>query len=69
MAKIEAHRECPICNKEFSVTVEFDKFQAWQRGDMHIQDAFPELTPDQRELFLTGYCRDCWKNIFSGEEE
>jgi hypothetical protein len=35
----------------------------------HIQDAFPYLTADQRELILTGITDDMWNNMFGGDEE
>lgn len=39
---------------------------AWDRGAF-IQDAFPSLTPEQREFIKTGITPDEWNGIF-GEE-
>ena len=41
---------------------------AYQDG-AHIQDAFPYLTADQRELILTGMTDEMWKDAFGDEEE
>lgn len=29
----------------------------------HIQEVFPYLNPDQREMFITGMCPVCWKRM------
>jgi hypothetical protein len=41
---------------------------AYQDG-AHIQDAFPYLTVDQRELILTGMTEEMWNDTFGDEEE
>ena len=40
----------------------------WQMKGFMIQEAFPRLTPEEREFLLTGITPDEWKKIFSGEE-
>jgi hypothetical protein len=37
----------------------------WYNGDGLIQDIFPNLDADQRELIMTGTHSECWKEIFS----
>lgn len=41
---------------------------AYQDG-AHIQNAFPYLTADQRELILTGMTDEMWGESFGEEEE
>jgi hypothetical protein len=31
----------------------------WQMRGIHIQQAFPNLSPAQREFLLTGVCPNC----------
>ena len=40
----------------------------WSMRGMHIQDAFPFLTPDEREFLLTGMTSEEWAELF-GETE
>ena len=40
------------------------QLDAYANGAM-IQDAFPNLTPDQREFIKTGYTAEEWEQIFS----
>jgi hypothetical protein len=57
---------CPLCNKSSVMDVEEDRLIAWQKG-RHIQDAFPNLTADKRELIVTGTHPACWDEML-GEE-
>ncbi len=41
---------------------------AYQDG-AHIQDAFPYLTANQRELILTGMTDEMWEDAFGEDEE
>lgn len=34
-----------------------------------IQNAFPNLTADEREFLLTGYTPEDWKEMFPDEED
>ena len=47
-----------------SVTLE--QYQSWQNGTL-IQDAFPQLTPDEREFIKTGVTPEEWDAAFNGE--
>lgn len=39
----------------------------YERGGL-IQEVFPNLTPDEREFYKTGYTKEDWNTIF-GEDE
>ena len=39
----------------------------YERGGL-IQEVFPNLTPDEREFYKTGYTKEDWNAIF-GEDE
>lgn len=51
---------CFHCNAESQVLILKAQFWAWQNG-LYIQDAFPHLNADQRELVKTGIHPECWK--------
>ncbi len=54
------------------IAVDEMKYMAWKagmlKGDPLIQDAFPELTADEREFILTGITSQEWDDMFSEEE-
>lgn len=72
MKLYEFERQSPLTGKINTMTLPIApvQFQAWveHKNPRFIQDAFPQLTPDQREFLLTGYTPEDWDAIF-GEEE
>ena len=63
-------RVSPISGKvnslDLNITVE--QLAEWQAG-AYIQNAFPNLTPDEREFLKTGITAEEWEAMFAGEEE
>lgn len=57
---------CLVCNKTGELTIEAESFEKWQSGTF-IQDAFPELSADQREMLMTGIHGKCWDQMFPNE--
>lgn len=55
---------CPECQDINFVRVEKNDYYAWKRG-AYIQNAFPYLNGDQRELLQTGICNTCWDKMFA----
>jgi len=44
--------------------------QVWQyRNGALLQDAFSNLTAEEREFFKTGYTAEDWEMMFGTEEE
>ena len=47
--------------------------QCWSqngtRTGKHIQEVFPELSPDQREFMMTGITAEEWEEAFGGSDE
>lgn len=55
------------CGQEYDVPVTDAQVGAWKAGAL-IQRAMPELTPDQRELLISGTCSACWRKMFRDED-
>lgn len=55
---------CPFCHRTTYITVNLEDWEDWRDGEL-IQDAFPYLTADEREMLKTGICPDCWEKIFN----
>jgi hypothetical protein len=58
---------CPMCGDVAVVEVLEAEAAKYKRGE-HIQNAFPTMSADDRERFITGYDKKCWDKIF-GEED
>jgi hypothetical protein len=53
--------------REMDIDVTDGQLALWYAG-MLIQDAMPDLTPDEREFFLTGVTAEEWVNSMGKEE-
>ena len=51
---------------ELDVTAE--QLKAWQAGTL-IQEAMPNLSPEEREFLMTGITADEWKDMFEADED
>ena len=60
---------CPFCGQVTEVLVYKDDYYAWRSGKKLIQDAFPYLTTNEREMVKTGICGACWDAMFGLPEE
>jgi hypothetical protein len=55
------HTVCPNCphHETKDLTVLTGRYAMWIAG-AHIQDAFKDLSEDDRERIITGTCEKCW---------
>lgn len=58
--------ECPMCGEYHMLTVDLEQYLNYQSGEL-VQDAFPHMSPTDRERFISGLCPDCQKKIFVEE--
>lgn len=54
---------CPICGGKSYVKVPTEGYKKFQKG-AHVQDVFPDLSTDERELLITGIDTECWRKTF-----
>lgn len=59
---------CPFCGKSHDVVVDIFDYFAWQEGEL-VQNAFPYLSANDREMLISGICPKCWDEMFGGEDE
>jgi hypothetical protein len=60
---------CTFCHEPNLVRVNHQDYITYINDELHVQDAFPYLTPDERELFISGTCTTCWNAMFDYEQE
>lgn len=64
--EIDYVAECRICNKETVITMTSKQYFGYiDKNRPIIQEIFPELTPDIRELLVSGTCGICWEDMFN----
>lgn len=59
---------CSWCGNTGWMKVDAAAYDKWQRREILIQDAFPNLTNAEREQLKTGYHGKCWDVMFGGME-
>lgn len=68
-------RLCPMCEEYHTININKDQFENWLRwyfaepGYEHIQDALPELSAKERELFITGIDDECFQSMYDSIDE
>lgn len=54
---------------EMEIDVTQEQLESYYLGGALLQDAFPNLTPDEREFIKTGITADEWDAHFEGAED
>ncbi len=57
-----------VGGREFSIVTKLEDAQRWVNGEL-IQNCFPHLNADQREILMTGIDAQAWEEMFAGSEE
>lgn len=69
MPKMEYKRTCIFCLREVVIVASTEGMQKWASG-VHIQNALPELSADDREILISGSCGKCFdESTIEGEPE
>ena len=58
---------CPICGHANEIEVNEEDYFDWCDGKL-AQDAFPYLSPSEREKLISGICPKCWDKFYALEE-
>lgn len=70
---IDVRFVCPMCKKEHYLydlpESKVERVINRRETGEYIQDIFPELSANNREKFITGYCDKCQEKIFAEPEE
>ena len=61
--------KCPSCGKITKIEMTNDQYYKYKNNNDLIQNIFPNLTPQIREMLITGICPDCWNKIFNYNDD
>ena len=59
---------CRFCGKEVTVQAEEEKFLRFD-DSAHVQDVFPNLRADYREIMISGICGECFDQILENDDD
>jgi hypothetical protein len=57
----------PLDGEWNTVNVKQADYDRWMAG-AHVQDAFPYLDIDQREILITGHDAESWDKLFGSDD-
>lgn len=60
---------CNRCGKKIPITGSKEQWDEYYSRARNIQDIFPELSPDDREVLLSGICGECFSDYLGGQNE
>jgi hypothetical protein len=60
---------CPVCKIRHEVVVGLYEYDKWADGIVSIEEAFPDLTPAERELLITGIDGECFAAMPTEDDE
>ena len=66
-AVVAFSRVCVVCGVETQLAVDRELYRRW-RGGEYIQNVFPDLSEDERELMISGTHSECWDTLWKEEE-
>ena len=59
---------CRHCRESYIVPISEQEYLNWIKKGAFIQDEFPELDSNERELLISQTCGNCWNKIFNIDE-
>ena len=60
---------CETCRQPQYVPITKEQYYGYKTSGKYVQNYFPDLTDDQREMLISGTCNPCWDEMFPMEDE
>lgn len=61
--------KCSMCKEKHRIVVETSDWNRYEDTEEHIQDIFPYLNADQREMIISGVCGACFDALYDLDED
>lgn len=59
---------CLGCGQSTWFSMSQAQYNAWKQGE-HVQLIFPDWSPEDREMLISGTCPDCWEEMWAEMED
>lgn len=59
---------CRHCRESYIVPISEQEYLNWINKGTFVQDEFPKLNSNERELLISQTCGNCWNKIFNTDE-
>ena len=61
-------KPCPVCKETSYMELWREDVERYRHGAF-LQDAFPDLKPEVREMIHTGYHPACWDKVMGSDDD
>lgn len=61
---ISLNIKCNCCGENNGIKVRLRDYSSWKYNGLSINQAFPYLKDEDKDLLLTGICSDCLTNTY-----
>jgi hypothetical protein len=61
-------KPCTVCSRTSTLELDADAFEKWRFKGVYVQNAFPAMSADQRELLITGTHGPCWDKLMGSKD-
>ena len=55
---------CKHCGITYQILADREDVDSWLSGSGYIQDILAYLSPEEREMLISGTCDNCWKILY-----
>jgi hypothetical protein len=62
-------RKCFHCSEETEFCLSYEEYVRLFVNQEHVQDVFPNLGKEEREVMISGTHPKCWDEMFAESEE
>lgn len=62
--EIAVEKTCVFCKEVTAIKMTEDQAYRIASGEELIQNIVPNMSPDHREMFISGICGKCFDNMF-----
>lgn len=69
MSLYPAPRPCAWCHQTAAVEMTEAEIASFESGEGYIQDRLPNMSPETREILITGTHPACWNEMFPEDDE
>ncbi len=58
------HAKCVGCRESIPLEITPEELKRFKLGKDSMQDCFPNMDREYRDMLVSGFCPKCWRNLF-----
>ncbi len=58
------HAKCVKCRESVPLEIKPEELKRFLATTVSIQECFPDMSREYREMLISGFCPRCWHDVF-----